>query len=272
MENLSPTDIMWIVIIFIALCLIWFSLGFLGPLTFADYFKQNNILFSDGFNAVNALFSGLAFMAIVITLIVQQREIDKTKRLMHLQQFESSFFQMLSDLKTKVEELQTEIPIMHDDGIVVTKVKGISSFDAYDQLIITTEGTTRYRTFDELNGEYYMNAEIVKSFDTYYITLALLLNYIENSGLSDTDKVDYFNLVIKPMAFKQKVALFYHIGINTGRANEFDNTLREIEKKYRLLEDLWRLDRIAPTFDHRFLIDAGIHPERGTHPKPSKSK
>src|SRR5690606_6633303 len=124
------------------------------------------------------------------------------------------------------DELKVGVPIMDDDGGVYTLMKGAEAFDAYDRLIHATEPHTHPRSFDELSSEYYTNAEVVKPFDSYYITLALLLDYIESSGLSEDHKLDYFNLVIQPMTFKQKVALFYHIGINAGRANVYDNTLR----------------------------------------------
>ena len=53
-------------------------------------------VFGDQFGAVNALFSGLAFTGVIITLILQRRELRSQSASMQRQQFESGFFQLVA--------------------------------------------------------------------------------------------------------------------------------------------------------------------------------
>ena len=53
-------------------------------------------VFGDQFGAVNALFSGLAFTGVIVTLLLQRREIKNQAASLQRQQFESGFFQLLA--------------------------------------------------------------------------------------------------------------------------------------------------------------------------------
>lgn len=63
-------------------------------------------VFGDQFGAVNALFSGLAFTGVIITLLTQQREIKRQSSTLMRQQFESGFFQLLALHTTLVDQLE----------------------------------------------------------------------------------------------------------------------------------------------------------------------
>jgi hypothetical protein len=53
-------------------------------------------VFGDQFGAINALFSGLAFTGVIVTLLLQRREIKNQSASLQRQQFESGFFQLLA--------------------------------------------------------------------------------------------------------------------------------------------------------------------------------
>lgn len=57
---------------------LWFGLGFLMPLMFSDISKSGQ--FGDGFGSVNALFSGLGFIALTYTIILQVESIKELKK------------------------------------------------------------------------------------------------------------------------------------------------------------------------------------------------
>jgi hypothetical protein len=67
--------------------------------------KDQRGIFGDMFGAVNALFSGLAFVGIVITLYLQNQETAR-------QQFENTFFNLLTYYNDSVNSL---IPVNSDD-------------------------------------------------------------------------------------------------------------------------------------------------------------
>ena len=52
--------------------------------------------FGDKFGAVNALFSGLAFAGIIITLLLQRRDLSETRSAMGHERFDNTFFQLLN--------------------------------------------------------------------------------------------------------------------------------------------------------------------------------
>lgn len=52
--------------------------------------------FGDSFGALNALFSGLAFVGLIITVMLQRDEMHLSRMAFERQQFEASFFQLLN--------------------------------------------------------------------------------------------------------------------------------------------------------------------------------
>lgn len=52
-------------------------------------------VFGDSFGTINALFSGLAFSGVLITLLFQRRDLSETRRQINDQNFESQFYSML---------------------------------------------------------------------------------------------------------------------------------------------------------------------------------
>ena len=78
--------------------------------------------FGDSFGVINTLFSGSAFIALVITIYLQQQEMRETKKETQRQNFENTFFKMIDLYKSVVKDLSLEIPriyngIFSDDGI-----------------------------------------------------------------------------------------------------------------------------------------------------------
>lgn len=66
-------------------------------------------VFGDKFGAVNALFSGLAFAGIILTLLLQRRDLAEARRTAGTQQFNDTFFRLLAlhiDITAKLSETQ----------------------------------------------------------------------------------------------------------------------------------------------------------------------
>lgn len=67
--------------------------------------SQARGLFGDKFGAVNALFSGLAFAGIILTLLLQRRELSQSRSELSHQQFDNAFFNLLRlhiDITSKI--------------------------------------------------------------------------------------------------------------------------------------------------------------------------
>ncbi len=107
--DLSKKILWWVLLLFLLLAVIylWLYMPFRLPYFFSDIEAVPQ--FGDRFEAVNALFAGLAFAGVIFTIILQWRElglqrqelkdtrteITGQKETLQKQNFESSFFQLL---------------------------------------------------------------------------------------------------------------------------------------------------------------------------------
>lgn len=57
--------------------------------------EQLKGVFGDKFGAINALFSGLAFAGIILTLLLQRKDLAATRSAMGYERFDNTFFQLL---------------------------------------------------------------------------------------------------------------------------------------------------------------------------------
>jgi hypothetical protein len=76
-----------------------------------DSNAQARGLFGDQFGAINALFSGLAFAGIILTILLQRRELSESRKASNYQRFENTFFQLIQlhiDIVSKLSMLQRE--------------------------------------------------------------------------------------------------------------------------------------------------------------------
>lgn len=87
---------------FIVIALLWFFYPLWLPSIFPRADGNNLGAFGDTFGALNALFSGMAFAGIIISIILQSKELRETREelkgqkiQLERQAFESTFFQML---------------------------------------------------------------------------------------------------------------------------------------------------------------------------------
>ena len=97
-------------------------------------------VFGDQFGAVNALFSGLAFSGVIVTLLLQQREIKRQSYSLQRQQFESGLFHLLSMYSSIIEQLD------------ISGQKGRKSFEMFLRLMqIHTPQVDAFEALKPLN-------------------------------------------------------------------------------------------------------------------------
>ncbi|PTU72805.1 putative phage abortive infection protein [Pseudomonas mangrovi] len=78
-------------------------------------------LFGDQFGAINALFSGMAFSALICTLLLQRKELSEARSTADHQRFESTFFQLL--------RLHNE----NSEKVKIIQKTGIEAFEALNE-------------------------------------------------------------------------------------------------------------------------------------------
>lgn len=95
----------------VAYLILFIGYGFIMFYSFRDtkYELTQNGLFGDMFGTFNAFFTGLAFMAVSLTIYLQVKDTETNKRLSHISQVENTFFNMLSVLHQIIDFSKKEI-------------------------------------------------------------------------------------------------------------------------------------------------------------------
>lgn len=247
---------------------VW-ALSFLFFLFIDDWDKRGQ--FGDMFGAVNALFSGLAFAGLIITLILQKRELglqreeleatrlelarqskefDEQNKIMRVQRFESGLYNMLTLFQHIVNDLLYDSSLEkygHPDrqGRQDYEVHGRDIFRfAFEQRhhYYTDIDIGKKHTVEGMKGvlqrlgiKYYNEFTTPSYFDHYFRYLYRLLKYIDNTQdlLTDSERYKYAGDVRGTLSRYELVWLYYNI-----LANHNFKEFKHLVEKYSLLKNL----------------------------------
>lgn len=209
--------------------------------------------FGDMFGAINALFSGLAFVGLIITLLyqkeelkLQREELKETReelkgqkkefeiqnKTLKQQQFATTFFQLLNAVQKNIDNLELSI----DDSHGTARYKGSSCFDgaskairraiqeyrrATKQLVITQEEAS------DIYKELYKKS--LYSMGVFFRSYYHLIKYIVISELDDKEKYQYVSFARAQFSDAVISVLFYNCTIGYGKV------------KFRKLAEDWAL-------------------------------
>ena len=232
--------------------------------------------FGDMFGAVNALFSGLAFAGLIVTLLYQKEELklqreelaqtreelkgqreefEEQNKTMKRQRFENTFFNMLS--------LQQEIVA----NLSFDKVHKVFDFNMQTQDVQRTSyiGRTLFRemylnltvsidnnhSYQGVRGAIQANDLGVYSyiptttrFDHYFRHLYRIFKYVDSSDLITNDeRYDYACIVRSQLSDYELVMLFYNCLTTNGREK-----FKPLIEKYTIFNNL-RTELLANSQD-----------------------
>ena len=200
--------------------------------------------FGDSFGAPNALFSGLAFAGLIVTLIMQKDELSmqreeldeakqelrqqsiefkKQNKTMNLQRFENTFFNMLDLQETITRNL-------HYDSL-----DGADFFECDGRMVFNKFYTYKMLDFEEnirgigdylhLKGLHqYSSVPDIEVFDHYFRHLYRIFKFVNESPLIETEeeRYDYACIVRSQLSEYELLMLFY-------------NSLQEENEKFKIL-------------------------------------
>ena len=225
-------------------------------------------VFGDKFGAVNALFSGLAFAGLIMTLILQKKELSlqreeleqtreelKNQRLefetqnktLKRQQFESALYNMLQLQQQIVNDLAYDTNVEgYSDAIarsgwnVIVKGRDIFRF-AFEQLRHNITNASNRQIMDGMRGvlqerglSCYRDFTTPSYFDHYFRHLYRILKYIDgNNELSFEEKYKYVGDVRGTLSRYELVWIYYNLLSNV----KFGGFKRMVED-YSLLKNL----------------------------------
>lgn len=192
--------------------------------------------FGDSFGFLTSLFSGLAFGGIILTILLQKNELSLQRRELashhetaKLQNFESSFFQMLR----LHNEIVNSIDLLKDGRAVAT---GRDCFNAF-----YTRLTKIYRAKQKKVADSCSDDEILKlaykafwkdhqtELGHYYRYLLNLIRFVDNSKFADGP---YIKLARAQLSDQELLMLFYYCLSAQG------SNFRKLIENYSLLDNM----------------------------------
>ncbi len=211
---------------------------------------ENAGVFGDMFGSVNALFSGFALLGVILTIYLQSKELKyqreelqltrkeikgqkqemkQQNQTLNMQQFENSFFNLLSTYNSIVNDM--EIRATNKSAILAV---GRNCFAEYsERLQQCFENRTTIEdhlkqislTFEHFFKFYQNHTE------HYFNNLYHFLKYIENSSIYGKQ---YYANIIKAQLSSNELVLIFYYGLSDYGHDEF----KLLIEKYSLLQNL----------------------------------
>lgn len=221
--------------------------------------------FGDMFGAVNALFSGLAFAGLIVTLLYQKEELklqreelaqtreelkgqreefEEQNKTLKRQRFENTFFNMLSLQQEITHNLSYENPIQDATELMRYDVKqqtykNREVFEGlYTNAIIDYDGSRCYGgIINKLANHGYAAYSQVRGLsflDHYFRHLYRIFKYVDTSdSIYDDERYEYACIVRSQLSDYELVMLFYNCLTSNGRAK-----FKPLIEKYTIFNNL----------------------------------
>ena len=259
--------------------IIW-ALSFL--LFTTNWDKEERGTFGDMFGAVNALFSGLAFAGLIVTLIMQHEELGLQRKelaqtndelaaqreefvaqtkTMKIQRFENTLFNMLSLQQGIVNSLDY---IPQDDADPNPESRGKYVFDVFYNKKITKFQYGNEQQIMGIKGliqaendiQAYRRVSEISIFDSYFRHLYRIFKYIDESQLiDDTERYSYSCIVRAQLSDYELLLLFYNaLTIDDNGAFKFKHLI----EKYAIFNNI-RESMLARQHEDYILYHGGAY-------------
>lgn len=231
-------------------------------------------LFGDMFGAVNALFSGMAFVGVIYAISMQRHEIAiakeeirYTKKILDKQQeqltlqnqetlkqaFESTYFQLVR-LFTEITN-QIDLQRMGKSGMMVTQGKDVFPvfLDRFRKAYSPAEKTlyggqdfeTSYEAFyDEHNTE----------LGHYFRMLYNIVAFVDKS---DVENKNFYAKILRAQLSDAEVAILFYNGLAKHGVKKF----KPLIEKFGLLKNVNDRDIVDPKLKNRYQASAFGKPE-----------
>lgn len=213
----------------------------IGITIFFGYNAKNDVrgTFGDMFGMANAIFTGLSFVGLIITILLQSQEIRNTNEEVEkqgyrikLQQFENVFFQRLALLNQLIDDIETTNSSQPENQPVIKTVyRGRTALsDLHNIIVIEMQDNSKnfdyaYRTFYQAN---YM-------FTHYFRSLYLLVKSIDDEKFQNEENVNFITQkkyvdIIRGQLSEHELAIMFYSSLHNLGIKEF----KQLIEKYSL--------------------------------------
>lgn len=273
MKQENKDSIIKVILIALAVCLLVIIGGILLSYCIADKvgagpdILNNRGLFGDSWGGVNALVSALAFAGVIVTLYLQNRDLNLQREEMRLQReefarenetfkyqrFENLYYNMLNLQQKIVEGLRYEYEKSHSSHTYSRGSRNVErSFETKEAIgrdvfrylfrqgsfIYESNGNDNYikngyREFIHVIGlEDYNNTWIPTLFDHYFRHLYKIVQFVDDQGFEFQEAYKYVSLLRETLSRYEMVWLYYHV------LTSEDFSFKRLIEKYSLLKGL----------------------------------
>lgn len=219
--------------------------------------------FGDSAGAINALFSGLAFAGVIITILIQNYDSKKESESSNRIRFENIFFQLLSLQQEIVNELSYTEDVdenIKDEKGKLLAYRKVKEHISGRELFTYFYENKQFITEDENNRKYVVNGlrelfqtekdksiyeEIVipTYFDHYFRHLYRIVKFVDQTPFLPKDdfntRYNYIGILRSQLSKNELIFLFYN-GLSSYGSEKFKGLI----EKYAILKNI-RLDLLA---------------------------
>ncbi|SIS86628.1 putative phage abortive infection protein [Chryseobacterium gambrini] len=226
---------------------IWFfailSTLFISIILFITYALGINIhneirgTFGDMFGAANALFTGLSFVALIVTILLQRKDLKHQQYQLEIQNqsnliqnFETTFFNMINVHHQIINSLHLEHTIKKDntEKVVIEKERKVFLY-LFGKINNQMNGDGE--KFSNIYTNYYMPLNF--HLEHYYNNFFQILKYIDESkNINQLLKNRYSMILSSQLSEHEKLMIFYHIIYINDQGN-----FKRLIEKYNLLDN-----------------------------------
>lgn len=238
------------------------------------FLKNDSGTFGDQFGAANALFSGLAFAGLIITILLQRRDLrlqrkdlkmqrmelqitnkqlegqkeqlEEQNKTLKVQRFENTFFQML----TQFQEIVNNLTFTYLDSDRVNRLNAVGR----ECFAIAFESAPHKSSVPEMktmntSGWYvgmrhiiktfgkigYMNSFSPSYFDHYFRFIYRILKFVKTSPLvTDFDEEYEYTCMLRAMLSRYELVWLYYNGLSDYGQEK----LKPLIERYAMLKNL----------------------------------
>jgi hypothetical protein len=281
-NNKETKSRLWIwIVVAIGVVLVLWGLNWWGISKFINK-PSDPGTFGDMFGAVNALFSGLAFAGLIITLLYQREELklqreelqetrkelkgqreefEEQNKTMKRQRFENTFFNMLSLQQEIIANLSLEWKEREWNGLEGQWKERVINNKGREVFEKIYEGNMQHIGIKKIVNQeienYNKYRKLISRFDHYFRHLYRIFKYIDESDLIDEkERYDYASIVRSQLSDYELVMLFYNCLTQKDNGKE-ENKFKPLIETYAIFNNL-REDLLAKE-DHYKLYKDGVY-------------
>lgn len=239
----------WVALVALVIVGMWFfypyyvneQLGLIEPKPVVD---ANS--FGDLYGALNTLFSGFAFLGVIVSILIQSEELNDTRReiakqteqfssqtdAMYKQSFENTFFQLLvlnnEIVKSAIINTTTKDKF---GNLIALKGEGRDVFKKYSEYFSHHRGIHYYMQIGDAY-ELFHN-EIDDVLGHYFRSVYQALKLIDSALLDNVQKKEYANMLRAQLSKHELEMLFYNCLSKLGNVK-----FKPLLEKYEFFEHL----------------------------------